>query len=71
MTRQITLPNPFQIKIQNDDKNLGEIMDTLANEIENPSKDKYNFPFFYPVVFHNISKEIPQKYQFVINLYTE
>ena len=50
------LPNPFDTKIHPMIPNEG----ILQEKTEYSTDKKKNFPFFFPVFYHNISLEIPQ-----------
>ena len=66
-----SLPNPFDTHLGGSGSNEPQILDGLVRELStnnsNDSNDP-NFPSFYPIVYHNINLEIPQKRSFIVRL---
>ena len=66
-----TLPNPFDIK-NNNYLNINEninIMEDIDREIDDgPFLKNPNFPFFFPLIYHNINLEIKEKYSSIVRI---
>ena len=68
--QKMSLPNPFDntpdFTNQNDRILLDNINESMP--LTDTSSKKPNFPSFYPIVYHSIGLEIPQKYSFITRL---
>jgi hypothetical protein len=64
------LPNPFELSSVHGIPDNPPILEALSQEISGPgfTAHRPNFPVCCPVVYHNIAKEIPQKYGPVIRI---
>jgi len=62
----MALPNPFAVA---NDPNDSPDLELLTRETDgNDERRPFSFPVFYPLAYHNISLEIPQKYSFIVRL---
>ncbi|OHS98007.1 hypothetical protein TRFO_35689 [Tritrichomonas foetus] len=67
-----SLPNPFDSsKSGNISNHEPQLLEGLVRELRENSDNSAmppNFPSFYPVTYHNINLEIPQKRSFIVRL---
>ena len=62
------LPNPFDPS-QNSALVDGDVLSGITREIDDgPKSEQPNFPSFFPLVYHNISREIQSSYSFAVRM---
>ncbi|KAK8870455.1 hypothetical protein M9Y10_008337 [Tritrichomonas musculus] len=70
--QKVALPNPFDSTPEYRTNEVPGILDNQNFNDSMPVSDttakKPNFPSIFPVVYHNIGLEIPQKYSFICRL---
>lgn len=63
------LPNPFDLNTKgHSTSSEPQILDGIIHELNHEARDNLqtpNFPYFYPLVYHNINLEISQKRSFL------
>ena len=61
------LPNPFDMSIDPVVFNSDLVNEDISAHISEIKQNRNpNFPFFFPIVYHNIAHDIPKRYSYAV-----